>query len=110
MGRRGLPGGDQYPPSLILAAAACGTDPKAKTPPELRLAWQAVSFHALPETGGLLDQPAGLLNRMTQAFNAWNAFKAYEQRDPSKNLEWIEANPDLYAIIRRVKKLREPDA
>ncbi len=69
-----------------------------------------MGYKALPEPGGLLDQPAGLLNRMTQVYNVWFAFKAYKQRDASKNKEWIDANPDLYATIRRVNKLREPDA
>ena len=96
---------------MILAAAACGENPNSKPPPvpppELRLAWQAVMYHALPEQGGLLDQPAGLLRRMTQAYNVWFSHKEYMQRDVNKHKEWIEDNPDLYATILRVKQLRE---
>ncbi|MHB0922609.1 MAG: hypothetical protein ACYC3H_01415 [Bellilinea sp.] len=110
MDRSGLRGGDQHPPGLILAAAACGEDPRAEPPPELRLAWQAFGFHALPEAGGLLDQPAGLLTRMTRIYNVWLAFKSYSQRDLSKHKEWVETNPALYETILRVKRLREPNA
>jgi len=92
---------------MILAAAECGQDPHAEPPPELRLAWQAVGYRALPEAGGLLDQPAGLLSRMTQAYNAWFAFDRYRRRDMSKHKQWIEANPDLWNEIQRIKKLRE---
>lgn len=96
---------------MILAAAACGEHPNSKPPPtppkELRLAWQAMSFHALPEFGGLLDQPAGLLSRMTKVYNVWFAFKEYRMRNIEKHNEWVKANPDLYAEIMRVNKLRE---
>lgn len=95
---------------MILAAAACGEDPQAIPPTELRLAWLAHGYHALPEAGGLLDQPAGLLNRMMHIYNVWLAFKSYNQRDLSQHKEWIDANPDLYAIILRVRRLREPNA
>ncbi len=96
---------------MILAAAACGEHPNAKPPPapprELRLAWHAMSFHALPEAGGLYDQPAGLLSRMVQLYNVWYAFKAYRMRELEKHNEWVKANPELYAMILRVNKLRE---
>ena len=96
---------------MILAAAACGEDPKAEPPPELRLAWQAVGYHALPEAGGLLDQPAGLMSRMIQLYNVWFAFKSYKQRsNKKKNKEWMDAHPDLYATILSVRKLRESNA
>lgn len=95
---------------MILAAAAHGEDPRAAAPYELRLAWQALGYHALPEAGGLLDQPPGLLNRMTQAYNAWFACKSYRKRDLEHSQEWMEANPDLFAIVQRVRKLREHHA
>ena len=95
---------------MILAAAACGENPKAEPPPELRLAWQAVGYHALPEAGGLLDQPAGLMSRMIQLHNVWFAFKIYKQRNKKKNKEWMDANPGPYATILSVRKLREPNA
>jgi len=82
----------------------------AKPPSELRLAWQAIGYRALPDPGGLLDQPAGLLNRMTQVYNTWYAHKEYHRRDLSKHSEWVEANPDLYATILRIRKMREPNA
>ncbi len=92
---------------MILAAAECGRNPKAPPPYELRLAWQAIGYHALPEPGGILDQPAGLLDRMTHACNAWQAYRSYSQRDPYKTEEWIKANPSLHALKLRIDKLRE---
>ncbi len=65
---------------------------------ELRLAWQAISFHSLPESGGLLDQPAGLLSRMIASYNAWQAIRSWQQVDPTKRKEWIDANPELHAL------------
>lgn len=95
---------------MILAAAECGENPQAEPPPELRLAWQATGYHALPEAGGLLDQPAGLLNRMTAAYNAWQAFDRYRRRDVSKHQQWVEANPELWNEILRIRKLRDEHA
>lgn len=91
---------------MILAAAVCGEDARQPPPAELRLAWQAITYRSLPEPGGLLDQPAGLLKRMTGAYNIWLAHKSYRQRDLRKTKEWIEANPDLYESIQQVRKLR----
>ncbi len=93
--------------SILDCDLAAPDEAKAQPPPELRLAWQAISYHALPEVGGLFDQPAGLLSRITQAYNVWIAFKRYCQRDVNKHKEWVEANPDLYETILRVNKLRE---
>lgn len=90
----------------MLAAAACGRNPKAPPPRELKLAWQAISYHALPEAGGLLDQPAGLLSRMTACYNAWQAFRSWQQADPTKRQEWIEANPELHAIKIELDRLQ----
>ncbi len=91
---------------MILAAAECARNPKAQPPPELRLAWQAVSYHTLPEAGGLLDQPAGLLSRMTSLYNVWTSYRAYDRRNLNKAKEWIDANPDLYETVIRVNRMR----
>jgi len=69
-----------------------------------------VGYHALPEAGGLLDQPAGLMSRMIKLYNVWFAFKSYKQRNKKKHKEWADANPDLYATILSVRKLRESNA
>lgn len=91
---------------MILAAADCANS-NATPPPELKLAWQAMSYHALPEAGGLLDQPAGLLSRMTRLYNVWYAHDAYRKRDLSKHQEWCKAYSDLHMTILRTNRLRK---
>lgn len=92
---------------MILAAAECGRNPNADAPPELRLAWQAMSYHALPEPGGLLDQPAGMLARMTRLYNVWIAHREYHRRDLEHALEWQKANQDLFDTVLRTNRLRD---
>lgn len=41
-------------------------------PPELRLYWQCQRFNCLPDAGPLLEQDAGLLNRMTVLGNIYD--------------------------------------
>ena len=66
-----------------------------------------MTYKALPESGGLLDQPAGLLEKMTAAYNAWMAFKSFRERDSSKTSQWIEANPDLNDIRIRINRIKD---
>lgn len=84
---------------MILAAAACA-DGDGPPPPELTLAWRCEQYHVLPYPGGLLDQPAGLVNRMTAALNAFTVWRAYIQA-PRKG-EWIAANPDGWRIVGEI--------
>jgi hypothetical protein len=95
---------------MILAAAACGEDPDLPPPAELRLAFQATTYGALPLAGGLFDQPAGLLSRMTQAYNTWLAYHSFHNCDLAHYDKWAKANPDLNRILQRVRKLREAHA
>ena len=50
------------------------------------------------------------MSRMIHVYNVWFAFKSYKQRNKEKNKEWMDANPDLYATILSVRKLRESNA
>lgn len=43
----------------------CAGDPQATPPPELRVYWMCMRYDALPEPGGLFDQDAGLMGRMS---------------------------------------------
>lgn len=67
------------------------------------MAWQSKEWGALPETGGLLDQPAGLLKKMSMASRTYDIFKA---RDKAPDVVgWIEDNPEAYEHYAKVKKL-----
>jgi hypothetical protein len=61
----------------------------------------------LPEAGGLFDQPAGLLTRMTLALNVFDACRsAARAPDWSK---WAEDNPNAAEIYTWAMRLRDAD-
>ena len=79
-------------------------DGLAPAPPELRLAWHCKRFGALPEAGGILDQPAYLLDRMAMADNIHTAYTSYQSA--TNQAEWSKANPDAWRIVARIEKER----
>lgn len=77
---------------------------KGPLPPELSLYWQVQTYHSLPEPGGLLDQPAGLLDRMTAAANVYSIMKS---RTQSKDwVKWAENNQDSMKVFEYIDWLR----
>ena len=92
---------------MILEAAACA-EGKGPPPPELELAWQAESWRALPEAGGLRDQRAGELSRMAMALNVYRAVKGW--RGNANWAAWAQDNPGQWEMIQAVVKLREQHA
>jgi hypothetical protein len=75
-------------------------------PAELELAIHARQWGALPESGGLLDQPFGLLDRMSASLNAYNALVSEQSRGDLTLTEWSKRNPGAWRILARVEKLR----
>lgn len=55
---------------------AC-VDEDAPPPPELSLAWKCERWHALPETGAVVDQDARLMFRMSALSNIYNTLTRY---------------------------------
>jgi hypothetical protein len=90
---------------MILAVADCA-DGKGPPPGELQLAWQARGWGALPEAGGLLDQPAGLLDRMSTALSVYDALAAYKKRPAGHELEFSQKNPREWDVVLRIRELR----
>ncbi len=88
---------------MILGAAACA-EGKGPPPPELELAWQAESWHALPEPGGLRDQRAGELTRMAVAANVYRAMR--EWRKTAQWATWAKEHPEQWELVQTVLKLR----
>lgn len=64
-------------------------------------------WHTLPRLGGADDQPAGLLRRMTVAYNYWLAHDAYRRMDPMKRTEWVNENEGQYNLVQNVKEMKE---
>jgi hypothetical protein len=90
---------------MMLAAADYGLDSKSPPPPDLELAFACKRWNSLPEAGGLLDQPAGLIQRMTVAENIYNAFRAMVT---AKNAaKFADDNPGVMDLIENVTRLRE---
>ena len=90
---------------MILAAADCA-EGKGPPPGELVLGWQAQSWQALPEAGGLRDQPAGLLERMSTSLRVYEAMKTYADSPPGYEGEFAKRNPRAWAIVLGVMELR----
>ena len=95
----------EHGPKLIIAALRLGRGDKVPTPRLMSLAFQCQRWQALPEPGGVLDQPAGMLETMGTLLNVYEATRSYANAlDPTK---WAGANPssfELYAWARDVEK------
>jgi len=90
---------------MILAAAAYADDPKHHAPPPaLTLYWRTQTYGALPRAGGLDDQPAGLLDRMSAAANVYRAWRGLVQA--TSKVDWQAAHPDEWGVCQTVMKLR----
>jgi hypothetical protein len=72
-------------------------------PPELRLLWRIDRYHALPEAGGLNDQPAGLLDRLTILGNVYTAFKSLHTTNDI--VTFAKNSPDMMKIVSTVLEL-----
>ncbi len=60
----------------------------------------------LKRAGGLDDQPAGLMDKITIALNTYNAMKSFLQ-NKNNFAEWAERNPSFMDIWLEVKGLRK---
>ncbi len=89
----------------MLAAADNAEDPEGcAPPPTLSLAWNCQQWHTLPDAGGLMDQPAGLIARMNVALNIHAAFTGF--RHAEDGAQWRKDNPGLARLIMQVGELR----
>jgi hypothetical protein len=89
---------------MMLAAALCA-EGKAAPPPELVMAWRCGRFRALPLGGGVLDQPAGLLDKMDAALNAWTAWGSWMARQAGHEGEWAEKHPAEWALVQKIMEM-----
>lgn len=89
-----------------MGAADYAENPSSTPPPkELEYAWQCAEYPgALPNAGGLRDQPAGLIRRMRVTYNVWNSVREYFQNDQST--KWTKANPDKWKIVAEIMEYK----
>lgn len=78
-------------------------------PPLLELGMQVDRYNTLPASGGLWDQPAGLMRKITQVLNVYHAVKM-NKRDGSKAGEmakWRKEHEDVWSIVSDIRNMRE---
>lgn len=65
-------------------------------------------FHALPRAGGLLDQPAGLLNKIRHVADVDWAVREYNANahKPGQGGQWQHDHPEIVKIFKYVEQLR----
>ena len=75
----------------------------------LELGVDCEHYHTLPRSGGLLDQPAGLMRKIRQVLNVYHAVKLYEQQGvkAGEMARWRSENQDVWQIVSDINELRE---
>ena len=87
---------------MIQAVAAHCEDPDRNPPPrELQKAWQAQRWGVLPNDGGLRDQRAGEIERMTTALNIYEAYSAFLAADDWS--EFKKRHPQQFRVAMKVR-------
>jgi CO/xanthine dehydrogenase Mo-binding subunit len=77
-------------------------------PALLELALNCENYRALPYSGGVMEQPAGLLRKMRQVRNVYEAVKLYkaEGNKPGESAKWKRENEGVWDIVNEVERLR----
>lgn len=73
-------------------------------PRDLVNAWRTRDY-GLSRGRGWRDEPAGSLERMTQALNIYTAFRSFEERGTMTESEFAEQYFDLWKIVITVENL-----
>lgn len=79
---------------------------KGPLPNELELAFYARDFHALPEAGGVYDQPAGMVRRMKNALDVYNLWREWKTLDAERKGDWIKAHPGRWSAVNQILEIR----
>lgn len=92
----------------MMAAAADYAEGAGNRPRILTLALDCEAYRALPRSGGVLDQPAGLLKKMRTVLNVYRAFKVYNSEGQRAGMmaKWRRQNADAWNLISEVNRLR----
>jgi len=89
----------------LILAAADAAERLCLPPLELEYAFQSKEYPgALPNTGGLRNQPVTLLTRMRVCLNVYNAMTEYQMAEQST--DWTNKNHDKWEIVAMVMDLR----
>jgi len=78
-------------------------DGEGEPPPLLDLGLRCKQWGTLPEPGGLLDQPAGLIAKMTHAVNVYENWSAYLRAERSGDAARMKANdPQFERFVNEI--------
>lgn len=66
------------------------------------MAWYCRRYRALPEAGGIYDQPARLLRSMTIAANVYDLIEEFNHLKPGTAAEWANRHPQAWAAVARI--------
>jgi len=74
----------------------------------LELALECEEYQSLPYSGGVMEQPAGLLRKLRQVGNVYRAFREYERKGnvPGESAKWKKEHSDIWDIVSQVNELR----
>jgi len=77
-------------------------------PALLELAINCENYRALPYSGGVMEQPAGLLRKMRQVNNVYEAVRIYkrEGNKPGETAKWKREHEGVWDIVNEVERLR----
>lgn len=77
-------------------------------PALLELALNCETYHSLPYSGGVMEQPAGLLRKMRQVNNVYEAVRLYKKEGnrPGETAKWKRENESVWEIVNQVNELR----
>lgn len=93
----------------MIDTADYAEDKTTAMPYLLSLGLDCEHYRALPVSGGVLDQPAGMMRKIRQVMNVYNAYKLYnkEGTKPGERAKWKSAHEDVWNIVSEINGLRE---
>ena len=80
--------------------------PRPSPPDELVLAWNCERWNSLPYGGGLLDQPAGLMDKLSLLSKVHNAYKVFRNKKPG---EEDKIPQEVFDTIKMIDEMRKED-
>ena len=84
---------------LIEAAANCARHGE-RPPIELRIAWDAKKWGALPEGGGMMDQDYGLMQRMNAVDNIYSTLARLQNMQGAQIHNLTDAERRLLGTLK----------
>lgn len=100
------------PKKLIVAAGKCAVDALYPPPSELQLGWLCNRYNSLPESGGILDQPARTFKMMIAASAVYDAVQSWHKMfygpgGQGTTKAWLKNNKRAWKIVQDWMELKD---